>query len=91
MENIKNFNELCHQQMDIVCRVILDRHWTVGDLATSILRYCRSRLDPLLQSKDSGRSDASHPLNEASRTTANAPRLLFDDLLGQLPLKQTEL
>ena len=50
---------------------MMDRHWTVADLARAVLRYCQFRLDP--------------------RYLHTNDRHLFDDLLSQLPLKQTEL
>lgn len=93
-------------QLDIVCRVIMDRHWTVSDLASAVLRYCRCRLDPcrLISRLSEVEHDqqsavwssrvihAQHSLSEdGPPPILNADRHLFDELLGQYPLKQTEL
>jgi len=42
--------------MDIVCRVILDRQWTVGDLASWIVRYCRQRLELIVSHRSEMKS-----------------------------------
>ncbi|XP_046652898.1 uncharacterized protein LOC124343574 isoform X5 [Daphnia pulicaria] len=98
-------------KLDIVCRVIMDRQWTVGDLAGALLRYCRARLDPrrldlisrlethyqaVIAGSSSGVDAAQRHMSLS--TSAECPganpgtdRLLFDELLGQYPLKQTEL
>ncbi|XP_059350663.1 uncharacterized protein LOC130693764 isoform X2 [Daphnia carinata] len=98
-------------KLDIVCRVIMDRQWTVGDLAGALLRYCRARLDPRrldlisrlethYQAVIAGSSavDAADERQISLSTCSECPgphsgteRLLFDELLGQYPLKQTEL
>ncbi|KZS02922.1 Uncharacterized protein APZ42_034343 [Daphnia magna] len=99
-------------KLDIVCRVIMDRQWTVGDLAGALLRYCRARLDPRrldlisrlethYQAAIAGSSsgvDAADERQISLSTCSECPgsnpgtdRLLFDELLGQYPLKQTEL
>lgn len=65
--------------MDIVCRVMMDRHWTVADLARAVMRYCQFRLDP------------RHLQQSVAMAADPYQRHLFDDLLTQLPLKQTEL
>ena len=81
-------------QLDIVCRVIADRQWTVGDLAGAVLRYCRMRLDPRrldMMAAAAAAAAASSSTNPDVSQLLPAPvdRLLFDELLG--PLKQTEL
>ena len=64
---------------------MMDRQWTVADLARAVMRYCQFRLDPrrLQQSV----AMAANPYV----AKATGQRHLFDDLLTQLPLKQTEL
>ena len=85
----------------------MDRQWTVGDLAGALLRYCRARLDPrrldLISRLEaviagSSRVDAAHPRQMSLSSSSECPvphpgteRLLFDELFGQYPLKQTEL
>lgn len=84
----------------------MDRQWTVGDLAAAILRYCRARLDPRrldligrletqLQSDmdESVGAGSSHQrqMSLSSSESCGTERLLFDELLGQYPLKQTKL
>lgn len=81
----------------------MDRQWTVGDLASAVLRYCRARLDPRrldLISRlethfqavmDGSCGDISLSSSECSGSHSGTDRLLFDELLGQYPLKQTEL
>ena len=32
-------------QLDTVCRVLLDRQWTVGELVSAMLRYAQTTLD----------------------------------------------
>lgn len=32
-------------QLDTVCRVVLDRHWTVGELADAALGFAQTCLD----------------------------------------------
>ena len=77
------------KQLDIVCRVIADRQWTVGDLAGAILRYCRCRLDPRRLDLVAAVTSSS---SQSSKNSHHNPldRLLFDELLGPLS-KQTEL
>jgi len=72
-------------KLDIVCRVMMDRQWTVADLARAVMRYCQFRLDPRhLQQSVAMASDPYAAM-------VSSQRHLFDDLLTQLPLKQTEL
>lgn len=79
----------------------MDRQWTVGDLAAAVLRYCRGRLDPRrldlisrLESQQfqSGANESrQRQMSLSSSENPASERLLFDELLGQYPLKQTEL
>lgn len=90
----------------------MDRHWTVGDLASAVLRYCRCRLDPCRLISRLSEAEPDHavwssrmaPVHRARHASpslsedgppvvpiSNADRHLFDELLGQYPLKQTEL
>lgn len=55
-------------QLDTVCRVLLDRKWTVGELAAATLEYAKDILDD---------EDTTHS------TTSNAEsRCLFEKLIG---------
>jgi len=64
---------------------MMDRQWTVADLARAVMRYCQFRLDPRhLQQSVAMASDPYAAM-------VSSQRHLFDDLLTQLPLKQTEL
>lgn len=93
----------------------MDRQWTVSDLASAVLRYCRCRLDPcrlisrLSEAEPDQQSAAAvwssramHPHHGTNSLPLpedvppvvpilTADRHLFDELLGQYPLKQTEL
>lgn len=61
---ISNYN----LQLDTVCRVLLDRKWTVGELAAATLDYAKDILDD----EDTTRS-----------TTSNTEsRCLFEKLIG---------
>lgn len=88
----------------------MDRQWTVGDLASAVLRYCRARLDPRrldlisrlethyqsVMAESSTAEAIQQPISlssssDCSGINTGTDRLLFDELLGQYPLKQTEL
>lgn len=55
-------------QLDTVCRVLLDRKWTVGELAAVTLDYAKDILDD---------EDTTH-----STTSNSESRCLFEKLIG---------
>lgn len=57
-----------HLQLDTVCRVLLDRKWTVGELAAATLDYAKDILE-----YDDKTSDA---------TIETSERCLFEKLIG---------
>lgn len=59
---------LCNFQLDTVCRVLLDRKWTVGELAAATLEHAKDILD-----YDDKTSDA---------TIETSDRCLFEKLIG---------
>ncbi|XP_046393465.1 uncharacterized protein LOC124161237 [Ischnura elegans] len=74
-------------KLDTVCRVILDRQWTIGELTSAVLRFAQSRLESPSCDRGQGYSQET---GAEGRTEAN----LFEDLIGTdkpVVLIETEL
>lgn len=37
--------KVCFFQLDTLCRVIVDRQWSVGELTSAVLRFAQTSLD----------------------------------------------
>ncbi|XP_071455534.1 uncharacterized protein [Hetaerina americana] len=75
-------------KLDTVCRVILDRQWTIGELTSAVLRFAQSRLEA------PSCGDRGHGYGQDSGTEAQPEANLFEDLIGTdkpVVLIETEL
>lgn len=57
-------------QLDTVCRVLLDRKWTVGELAAATLDYAKDILE------------YDEKTSDATIDTSDKHRCLFEKLIG---------
>lgn len=74
-------------KLDTVCRVILDRQWTVGELTSAVLRFAQSRLE-------APACDRGHAYGQESGGEGRMEDNLFEDLIGTdkpVVLIETEL
>ncbi|KAK8733299.1 hypothetical protein OTU49_006567 [Cherax quadricarinatus] len=71
-------------KMDIVCRLLGDRNWRVGDLVSTLLRYCESRLDSWRRRETelTESADSSLPESHRYRSHSLESLALFDELIG---------
>ncbi|XP_059487768.1 uncharacterized protein LOC132203758 isoform X2 [Neocloeon triangulifer] len=56
-------------KLDTLCRVIVDRQWTVGELTSAVLRFAQGTLE--------SSEDPANPVPEGE-----TPRALFNELIG---------
>ncbi|XP_063611285.1 uncharacterized protein LOC134784986, partial [Penaeus indicus] len=72
-------------KLDIVCRLLGDRGWRVGDLVSTLLRYSESRLDSWRRSRETElteSADSSLPESLRYRGPSLDSLTLFDELIG---------
>ncbi|XP_042872017.1 uncharacterized protein LOC122253204 isoform X2 [Penaeus japonicus] len=72
-------------KLDIVCRLLGDRGWRVGDLVSTLLRYSESRLDSWKRSRETElteSADSSLPESLRFRGPSLDSLTLFDELIG---------
>ncbi|KAG8235425.1 hypothetical protein J437_LFUL017393 [Ladona fulva] len=74
-------------KLDTVCRVILDRQWTVGELTSAVLRFAQSRLE-------APACDRGQGYGQDAAAGGRIEDSLFEDLIGTdkpVVLIETEL
>ncbi|XP_042215967.1 uncharacterized protein LOC121862087 isoform X2 [Homarus americanus] len=71
-------------KLDIVCRLLGDRGWRVGDLVATLLRYSESRLDSWRRRETelTESADSSLPESHRYRSPSLDSLTLFDELIG---------
>ncbi|CAL4179948.1 unnamed protein product [Meganyctiphanes norvegica] len=71
-------------KMDIVCRLLSDRGWRVGELVATLLQYCDQRLEAWKTARKQGLTNVLHNSSEANRYNICSPldsMSLFDELI----------
>ncbi|XP_045584681.1 uncharacterized protein [Procambarus clarkii] len=71
-------------KLDIVCRLLGDRGWRVGDLVSTLMRYSESRLDSWRRRETelTESADSSLPESHRYRSPSLESLTLFDELIG---------